>query len=247
MKRFTPIFLILALLMICRTPLSAEEHEHFWSYWDYFHSDSTYHYGQRHCYDCEKVETKKEKHALMPYPSYYSADGETCYAHYNCRICYNDVKIANSHKWTGKISGWKWFSDEKHMRTVDKTCSQCKTWHYDMEYGNHNLGFHWITHKGKKAVYWGCDICGYAYGNYVYYKTNKLKWSIRLSRYLTCRVILPHTDKIKSIKVTSGKKRIKVKKLSGVKIKVTPKKKGTAKFKITSKAGVTYTVTVKVK
>lgn len=247
MRRIVTTLLALSLLLAFFGPVKAETHEHFWSWWEYYRSDNTYHYGQRHCYDCGRVETMKEEHALMPYPSLYEADGETCYACYTCRICYETVKVATDHKWRTKIGQWTRFSDDKHMRTVERNCSQCKALDFDMEYENHNLGFHQTTSKGKPALYWGCDICNYNYDGYVYYKTYKKTLSLRLGYYSTYTLSLPHTDKIKSIKVTSGKNKIKVKKLSSVSFKITSKKKGTAKFKITTKAGITHTVTVKVK
>lgn len=247
MRKTTITLLALSLILAFFGPVKAETHEHFWSLWDYYLTDSIYHYGQRHCYDCGKVETTKEKHALMPYPSYYEANGEICYACYTCRICYNQVKAATNHKWSTKTSRWTRFSDEKHMRTVERNCSQCKTLDFHTVYEDHNLGFHQTTHKGKPALYWGCDICYYNYDGYVYPKKRTDKTSIKLSQYLTRTVPLPHTDKIKSIKITSGKNKIKVKKLSYNKIRITPKKKGTAKFKITTNAGITYITTVKVK
>lgn len=247
MRRIVTTLLVITLMFSCAGIVQAETHEHWWSLWDYFRSDTKYHYGQRHCYECGRVETKQEEHALMPYPSYYSEDGETCYACYTCRICYETVKVATDHKWRTKIGQWTRFSDDKHMRTVERNCSQCKTLDFDMEYEDHNLGFHQTTYKGKPALYWGCDICHYNYDGYVYPKTRTSKNSIKLSQYMTKTIPLPHTDKIKSIKITSGKNKIKVKKLSYNRIKITPKKKGTAKFKITTSAGLVFTNTVKVK
>lgn len=248
MKRFTTTFLVLTLLLLCRILVSAEEHVHLWSLWDYYKTTNEYHYGQRYCLECGNVETIKEEHAFMPNPSGYSyGDEDICYSEYRCKTCGEDIKIPGVHNWTIKTTPWTNFTDKLHQRTVDKRCSRCKRTEIKQETQKHNLGFHNTKYKGKSAIYWGCDICDYAYEKIVCYKSGSSTKKVDRKHYYTYDIPLPHTDKIKSIKVSSGKKRLKVKKMSATMIKVTPKKKGKAKLKVTSRAGIVRNFTFKIK
>ena len=248
MKRIITTLLAITLMFSCSGIIQAEEHQHDWSSWDYYKSDNANHYAQRYCIDCGKAETKAEAHALLPNPSQYSyGDENTCYAEYRCKICREYSKTATTHKWNEQISNWKFFTNEKHQRSVYKQCTQCGSTSWNLETENHNLGFHGTTFEGKPAVYYGCDICNYHYGNKVSYKTYKGNITLSKNQYFVSKLPLLYTDKIKSIKVTSGKKNVKVKKKSNTSIKVTGKKKGKAKIKVTSNAGITCIITVKVK
>ena len=285
MKRFAPIFLMLALLLVCRTPVSAEEHEHMWSLDDYEkyndaqhkvvrecydcgyrdvryenhdwtretfmdrEGNDTHHYAYYKCYDCGATKDVLEKHKLNSTPNYYEYGTDAiCYAVYICRTCQHEIEVPEKHNFKIYPTNLpKSIGTDFHQLHSHKKCTKCNYEYIGFPLEKHNLGFHKTTYKGKPAIYWGCDICDYNYDGYVYPKNRTDKVSVKLNHYLIRNMPLPHTDKIKSIKVTSGKSRVKVKKLSYNKIRITPKKKGTAKFKTKTKAGITFVTTVKVK
>lgn len=209
----------------------------------------TQHMTVYRCDDCGEEKRVAENHKLYPdggKPRYEYGDANTCYYVTFCTICDETIKKPLKHKWYGHSYSYRRLNDATyHIKYDDANCAQCAHHKEDAIKEPHNYGFHWRI--GMTSIYYGCDKCSYGYDNK--YKSNTvIRSEIKKGKAKTYTVkLLLKDDKIKSVKVNSGKKKVKVKKKSNTKLYVKGKKKGKAKITVTTRSGVTYTYLIKVK
>ena len=238
------ILIILALLSICAIGVNAE-HVHDWSDWDYYESDSDYHYAIRYCYDCNQEEKQVLPHNLLSVPSSYSwGSNSICYAEFKCKDCYEYIKKPTTHKWKNLGScEYYYLSKTQHEKSQYSECSQCESSTHIENVEGHALGYY----KSGKYIYYGCQKCSYVVGDKYIPAKKTIKTTTKKGKTGKTTIPLLAKDKIKSIKKITGKNLITVEKNSKNKLIIKAKKKGKAKFKVALKSGAIYTYIVKIK
>jgi hypothetical protein len=218
---------------------------HNWIHWSYGDKeyDATYHKTYYECDDCGAEKYVLEKHQYPATPRTYEEVNDTvCNAVYYCDVCDQQMKKAVPHKWNNYAANYSLLNDQSHSKVVEGYCDNCGRYKKTTTPEKHNLGFH----KYYNFTYYGCDKCNYIYANKEICNTVFNK-TVKKKKTKTFTVSILQTDGIKSIKVLSGKKNVKVKKKSANKFTVKGKKAGKAKARITLKSGVVYTFILKIK
>lgn len=216
--------------------------DHVWIYEDSYQYNSDYHKKYYYCENCYEEKYNLESHSWNDDYYDYDESNDTHIHYFDCPKCYDEKSVREPHTWKKDDSYSSLIDDIYHETVTSYECEACYKWKDITTKEKHSYA--WA--KYGSFYFYECKSCEYNLNdeftyNEVFNKTVKKKGTKTISYRCTKH------DAVKSVKVVSGSKIIKIKKKSKSKTTYTTPKKGTGKIQVTMKSGAIYTFKIKVK